>query len=70
MKSVDTDMTAEKTAAVWDAFQKLIRAFARPTQGYTARRAMFETNFPTDYDHLSRFGEWDISSDPVPEDVG
>ena len=70
VKQVDTDLTPEEITVIWTDFQKLIHAYARPTQGYSARRAMFETARPSDYDHLSRYGEWDISDDPNPEDVG
>jgi len=70
VKQVDTDLTPEDITVIWADFQKLIHAYARPTQGYTARRAMFETTRASDYDHLSRHGEWDISDDPNPEDVG
>ena len=64
------DMEPGKVAAVWEEFRHLIERYARPTQGYTARRAMFETKDASDYDHLSRFGEWDQTTDPKPEDVG
>ncbi len=70
VKTVDTVLTPEEIAAVWDEFHKLIVAYARPEQGYSARRAMFETKGHSDYDHLSRYGEWDQTSDPRPEDVG
>ncbi len=43
---------------VWENLGKLIAAFARPTQGYTARHQTEKTGFTGDYDHLSRFGEW------------
>ena len=31
---------------------------------------MFKDDFAGDYDHLARFGEWDLSDRAVPEDVG
>ena len=70
LKQVPSDLTPDSIAAEWAHFHRLIRAYTSPKQGYTARRAMFETRFSTDYDHLSRFGEWDISDDPLAEDVG
>lgn len=54
----------------WAGLLRLIGAYLQRTQGYTARRAMFEEKDTSDYDHLARFGEWDASDDPIPEDVG
>jgi ATP-dependent helicase/nuclease subunit A len=34
-----------------------------PTQGYTARARDGRTRDASDYDHLSRFGEWDMTDD-------
>ncbi len=51
-------------------FRRLIEAFARREQGYTARRAMHETRFAGDFDHLARYGEWDDSTRATPEVVG
>lgn len=60
--------------AEWLAFTNLIAAYLDPAQGFTARRAMFKDsdNFRdrSDYDHLSRYGEWQASDAPVAEDVG
>ncbi|MES2665591.1 MAG: double-strand break repair protein AddB [Pseudomonadota bacterium] len=69
-KSVETVMTPDLTGRVWEDLHKLIGSYLTPTQGYTARRAMFETAFPGDYDHLSRLGEWDMTDAALPEDVG
>jgi hypothetical protein len=38
--------------------------YADLTTGYTARRAMHSKDDQSDYDQLSRFGEWDITDDP------
>lgn len=70
LKIVETRMEPERVAEVWDGLHRLIAAYARGSQGYTARRAMLETTFASDYDHLARFGEWDLSHSPKPEDVG
>jgi ATP-dependent helicase/nuclease subunit B len=48
-------------AETWARFGKLISTYARPGKGYTARRAMELQKDPSDYDHLSRFGEWHMS---------
>lgn len=70
LKIVETALGSEEVAEVWAGLQRLIGAYARKGQGYTSRRAMFETNLASDYDHLARFGEWDLSDTPKPEDVG
>lgn len=48
-------------------FRKLIQSYADPDQGYTARRALFRVDDFSDYDQLSRFGEWDVT-DPAHKD--
>ena len=58
------------TDAEWDRLGKLIAAYLRRETGYIARRAVFETRRAGDYDHLARFGEWQMSDAPDPEDVG
>ena len=54
---------------VWEELHALIGEYLIPDRGYAARRAMFGERFPGDYDHLSRFGEWEMTDMPVPEDV-
>ena len=51
-------------------FVALIKAWANPNKGYTARRAMFQVKDHSDYDHLARYGEWDTSGDAVVQKVG
>ena len=53
----------------WDKFKKLLSAYREKEQGYTPRRALFKKDDISDYDQLSRFGEWDITKDPNPEDL-
>ncbi|OWU69712.1 hypothetical protein ATO2_07995 [Roseovarius sp. 22II1-1F6A] len=57
-------------AEAWDGLIALLGKYRRRTQGYTARRAMQTTAAMSDYDHLSRFGEWDFTDTPTPEEVG
>lgn len=45
----------------------LISSYSDQDQGYTARRALFKSSDFSDYDHLSRFGEWDTSHPPKKE---
>ncbi|WBL33246.1 double-strand break repair protein AddB [Sinirhodobacter sp. HNIBRBA609] len=54
---------------VWDKFETLIARYLTPEQGYSARRALQKSTDASDYDHLSRFGEWEMSDDPTPEDL-
>ena len=69
-KAVDTEMTPDTTAEVWAKLITLISRYLSRTTGYTSRRAMFETRYPGDYDHLARFGEWQMSDNAVPAPVG
>lgn len=68
-KLVENALQPGEVDAVWDKFATLIARYMRATQGYTARRAMKTVKDPSDYDHLSRFGEWDMTADAVPEDL-
>ncbi len=54
----------------WDRLGKLIAAYFQHETGYSSRRAVFETRRDGDFDHLARFGEWQMSDTPKPEDVG
>ncbi|MDZ4094650.1 MAG: double-strand break repair protein AddB [Paracoccaceae bacterium] len=55
---------------VWEDLHRLIGKYLDPTTGYASRRAVFEDRFPGDYDHLARYGEWEMSDTPKSEDVG
>ena len=63
---VDADLIAR----TWDDLNKLIAAYRRRGTGYASRRAVFEARRSGDYDHLARFGEWQMGDKPDPEDVG
>ncbi|MEO6298194.1 MAG: PD-(D/E)XK nuclease family protein, partial [Paracoccaceae bacterium] len=69
-KAVETEVDDEMLAQQWARFSQLIQAYAEAETGYAARRAVFETRFQLDYDHLSRFGEWQMSDRAVPLLVG
>ncbi len=56
--------------AALDGLRRLIAAYQDPSRGYTAQRAAEKMRFSGDFDHLSRLGEWDLTDDPAPEDVG
>ncbi len=61
----DLDLDAE-----WAALERLIGQYLRQGKGFTARRAVFKVGDAGDYDHLARFGEWQMADAPRPEDVG
>ncbi len=54
-------------AEVWTGLQRLIARYLDASQGFTARRAMLRDQDRSDYDHLSRLGEWELADDPVAE---
>ncbi len=69
-RDVSTEITAGITAQTWDELHLLIGQYATRAQGYIARRAPAQAAHAGDYDHLARFGEWEMSAPSVPEDVG
>jgi RecB family exonuclease len=54
---------------VWQEFIQLVTRYLTPEQGFTARRALFKETDIGDYDQLARFGEWDTTTPPSPEDL-
>ncbi|MDA9208070.1 double-strand break repair protein AddB [Octadecabacter sp.] len=68
-----TDQKAplEKSSAdeTWDRFEGLISKWMDRTRGFTSRSANETTTFEGAYDHLARYGEWDETHEPVPEDM-
>ena len=63
-------LTRGELTEIWDDFANLIDAWRDPDQGFTARRAMQRLTDRSDYDQLSRLGEWSVTDDPVRERVG
>ena len=59
----------EPLDSAWQKFKDLIASYQSYDQGYSARRALFSVKDFSDYDQLSRFGEWTLSDTPVPEDL-
>ncbi len=53
-----------------DGLTELIEAYQSRMQGYTARRIVESQSFGGDFDHLSRFGEWDHTMRAEPQEVG
>lgn len=52
---------------VWEDFTTLMTAYSRAQTGYTARRALQKDSDMADYDHLSRYGEWEVTDAPHKE---
>ena len=69
-KVEETEITPALTAEVWEGLHALIGHYTHEAAGYTARRAVQKERFEGDYDHLSRFGEWDTTAHPAAEPVG
>jgi double-strand break repair protein AddB len=57
-------------AQVLRELRQLIASYRRRETGYTSRRAIERKDFGREYDHLARFGEWDESFAPEPQEVG
>lgn len=55
---------------IWQQFSDLIAHWRNEQSGFIARRMMKNSHDPSDYDHLSRHGEWEITDKAKPEDVG
>jgi double-strand break repair protein AddB len=67
LREQEAPLDQEPVETVWAQFEKLISAYLEPDTGFTARRAMFKDSDKSDYDPLSRFGEWDLTSEPKKE---
>lgn len=65
-----TEITDELLGQEREKLHTLIGRYAHAEQGYTSRRALFESRLGQDYDHLARFGEWEMQDPSQPEDVG
>jgi ATP-dependent helicase/nuclease subunit B len=68
-KEVAAPLADEPPAQVWADLGLLIAAYFDPGQGFTARRMLHKDTDAGDFDHLARFGEWDRTTDPKPEDL-
>ncbi len=62
--------TPEAAEDTWQKFILLARHYLRHGRGFTARRALQKAADASDYDHLSRFGEWGPGDAPVKMKVG
>ncbi|MFL2799255.1 MAG: double-strand break repair protein AddB [Paracoccaceae bacterium] len=66
-KEYKNSLSSQNLDVIFADFKSLILEYNNPNRGYLARRAVFETRWDGDYDHLSRFGEWDHTQLPKPE---
>lgn len=56
-----------KLVSVAGELASLLMEYDDPKRGYISRRIMEEVKYSGDYDHLSRFGEWDATHATQPE---
>ncbi|MEY8837738.1 double-strand break repair protein AddB, partial [Cribrihabitans sp. XS_ASV171] len=68
-KEVAAPLADEPPDKVLADLRKLISAYFDPDQGFTARRMLQRDSLIGDYDQLARYGEWDRTETPVPEDL-
>ena len=66
-KEYKNSLSSQNLDGIFADFKSLILEYNNSNRGYLARRAVFETRWDGDYDHLSRFGEWDHTQLPKPE---
>lgn len=69
-KIEETEITAELLAQEWAKLTKLISRYMDRDTFYAARRALFEQRYERSYDHLARFGEWQMTDRAEPVQVG
>lgn len=69
LKEVPAPLQDQPPAKIWEELKQLIGAYFEPEQGYSSRRMVHRDDIAGDYDHLARFGEWDRSATPKPEDL-
>ncbi|WP_342071840.1 double-strand break repair protein AddB [Yoonia algicola] len=67
MKNSDAPLDKHPPEQVWGELEELFAAWHEIDRGYTARIALFSKSDISDYDHLSRFGEWDTHDKPTPK---
>ncbi|MEM9393832.1 MAG: double-strand break repair protein AddB [Pseudomonadota bacterium] len=60
----------EEPDEIWAQFSDLMAHWQDQKAGFTARRMMKTSDAVSDYDHLSRHGEWEITDPAKPERVG
>ncbi|MFV0408477.1 MAG: double-strand break repair protein AddB [Paracoccus sp. (in: a-proteobacteria)] len=69
-ETLPREYSSELGQETWAKFIILARHYLTGGQGFTARRALQKTSDRSDYDHLSRFGEWGAGDPAVKIKVG
>ncbi len=66
---IEAPLVEEPPAEVLRGLHELIAKYLDEAQGFTSRRIVKTEEAAGDYDQLARFGEWDGTTDPTPEDM-
>lgn len=69
-KAIDDTLTPEMMQEDWTRLIVLIGHYLTVETGYASRRAVMKDTFAGDYDHLARYGEWQMTDRAVREIVG
>ncbi|GLK66211.1 double-strand break repair protein AddB [Paracoccus kondratievae] len=69
-KTQGREFSPELAEETWQGFVTLIRRYLTGERGFTARLAMERSDHASDYDHLSRHGEWDTTEMPKKQRFG
>ncbi|NEY90323.1 double-strand break repair protein AddB [Tabrizicola oligotrophica] len=69
-KVEETDRAKIDLDREWEKFLRLITRYSLRSTGYAARRAVFAERMEGDYDHLARYGEWQMTDRATPARVG
>jgi len=69
MRDVPAPLEKAPTEDVYLGLETLFGKWQLLETGYSARMAMFSKDDVSPYDHLSRYGEWTMADQPVPEDL-
>ncbi|MEM9581465.1 MAG: PD-(D/E)XK nuclease family protein, partial [Pseudomonadota bacterium] len=70
LRNVPAPLEDKPPMAAWADLVALIGQYLDPNKGFTARRAMEKRDDVGYFDHLSRFGEWDETTQPKAGKVG
>jgi double-strand break repair protein AddB len=68
-KEQEIEINTQIVREIYDEFRQLIGTFNEPDKGFTARDKVQLCTHASDYDHLSRKGEWQDSDEPNPQVV-
>jgi double-strand break repair protein AddB len=68
-KEQEIEINSQLIREIYDEFRQLIGTFNDPVKGFTARDKVQLCTHASDFDHLSRKGEWQDSDEPNPQAV-